>query len=277
MATFELLRLSLTERKNIQQELFSEKIDPISREDFLRKVFSKNTTFYHQSNEFHYVPSNDIESGNMLIGRIGRSFISDENLPPEQGLQESEHVGWKASAIVIDPTHHSDGQKISFQFQQKVGKPFPLIKSLIKEINDQKESIYHIDVEPIFSPKTFWGFVDKHKGEVTSIKFDFTAPNMFGSSDDLSEELKQFRDMEKAQKIEIKLKSEDGLETDTDRLRQAVDYAQKGTGTILARTRTGKTYNSLSTTDKVSISEEDSDEPLLVRIARKISMVLGHE
>lgn len=277
MAIFELFRLSLTER-SIQGELFKEPVEDITRERYLKNIFSKTIQFIHNNTEFHYVPdvpgnSND----NFIFGRVGRSYIIEENRPPEEGLEESEHMGWKASVIVIDPTSHSDGQKISFQFDRSVGTPSSLIKSIIDKVNLDNYSKYHIDSDPIFSSKTFWDFVDQNKGEVTTVKFDISTPNMFGSSDEFSKEMKRFRDYEKAQKVELSLKSSDGLQTDTQGIRQAVEYTEKGTGTIKATTRSGKSYNSLNTTAKVEIKIPESGLPILDKIANLISEVMGRE
>jgi len=277
MAIFELFRISLTKRESIQLKLFSNENKQISRQDFLNEVFSDRIIFFHQSNEFHFIRINNLNLKDKIIGKIGRPIVSEENLPPEQGFEEAEHTGWKASIIVIDPAPHEDGQKISFQKLRDVGESFALIKSLVKKINEKKDSIYHIEIEPIFSSRTFWDFVEKNKGEITNIKFNFTTPNMFGSSDELSKELAALRDNEKAQKVELTLKSDDGLETNTERLKQAVEYAQKGTGEIRAISKNGKRYNSIETTASILINDDKKEGSLLNRVLNQIKTVLGYE
>ena len=77
--------------------------------------------------------------------------------------------------------------------------------------------------------------------------FDFIPPNMFGTSDEISEELKEYRDIEKAQKVTVQLKNKNGLNPDTRRTRAVVDYIGKGQGSIKASAKTHsgrKSYSS---------------------------------
>ncbi len=114
---FDLIRLVLISRA--QTSLFerrAESGEPLTREAWLRQIFSKTIEFKHAKNDFHYIP--DIEadkSTDLLVGRIGRQFKAVENLSPDEGFIEVERAPWRASSVFIDPKHHDDGQKLGFE------------------------------------------------------------------------------------------------------------------------------------------------------------------
>lgn len=267
---FDLFRFSLLPRE--QGDILNYP-DP-TREAYLRQIFSVPNQFTHYGTIFHYVPS---EASGEIVGRIGRSVIMEENLPPDVGLEDSQHETWKASVIVIDPTEHSDGQKVALEFDPQVGKTDSIMTSLVNAINEQNPvAAYHLEVAPISEASTFWQFANENKGSITVLSFTFVAPNMFGGIDNITEEMRQFRDEEKAQQVKISLKSDEGIETNTDKIRNAVEYTTRGGGEIVARAKGGRSYNSKQKTRHV-IMNEDGEEPLLVRVARNITRVLGRE
>lgn len=272
---FELFRLSVLQRR--QKPLFPK--PKTNREAYLRESFGTRRTFTFYGTEFHYVPEPTELHDDVIIGRIGRSVVIEENQSPDEGFLETIHDGWKASVVVIDPREHADGQKVAISIDPKVGTPFGLIKELVYVINcAARDAQWDIEVESIINPQNFWDFAKKNEGEITSLVFDFVAPNMFGGSDDLSEELRAFRREENAQKITIALKSSDGLDTSTKRVKEGVDYAVKGCGTITAKTKKRKSFNS---TKKVAITtlERGSlpNETLLEKVKRMATQVLGRE
>ena len=197
----------------------------------------------------------------------------------EEGLEETIHDGWKAAVVVIDPTHHDDGQKVAVGEDAMVGSPPGLIQALVATINEAcPHTAYDIEVEPIVSAQSFWQFANRHKGQITNVTFEFVPPNMFGGSNNLSEELRQFRKKENAEKVVVRLISSEGIDTDTDRTKESVDYIVKGTGRISAKTKSGLRFNS---TNKVATTMIDAkempDEPTLTRLSRLVTRILGRE
>ncbi len=272
---FDLFRFSLLPREQMDITSYP---DP-TREEYLRMLFSEEQQFVHYGTVFHYVPSRNLSSGSQqeIIGRIGRSVTMDENLPPSANLEDSKHETWKASVVVIDPTDHQDGQKASIQVDQQVGKPDSIMKSLVNSLNERYETAaYHIEVAPISEASTFWQFAEENAGNITTLTFTFVAPNMFGGIDNITEEMRRFRDEEKAQRVKVQMSSDDGIDTDTDNVRSSVEYTTRGGGDISARAKGGRNYNSKKKNRHVMIEGED-DEPMLVRVARNISKVLGRE
>ncbi|MEE8664207.1 MAG: hypothetical protein SOH81_11610 [Acetobacter sp.] len=271
---FELFRLSLVARE--QRDFILDGLDGnITKEEYIRKVFSCKYLIIHRGVELHYVFFEKSKNKKFLGGRIGRSFQNVEYTPPAQGLSEEIHKGWKALSIVIDPSHHTDGQKIAVEVNNDVGTSSSILFSLIEEINRRSDAIYAIDCHPIIDSKSFWSFAELHKGNITQLSFEFTAPNMFGGKDSIQQELRAFRDQEKAQKVGIRLSSPDGLNTNTERVRESVEYAEKGCGDIQARTKEGSVYNSKKRVKMTQVTIESDEFETMTEILKEATKILG--
>lgn len=254
---FDVFRISLLKKQ--QEDMFVDAAasgGAQNREDFLRYLFGSPIKFKHRGAEMHFVPDNTVDSGHLIAGRIGRASVETENDPPEDGLHEKEREAWHGSLVLIDPRHHADGQKLAMADKQQVGKPNALLLSLAKHFNEvSRIPNYVFEIGPIINAETFWTFVEKNKGQVTSVKFEVIAPNMFGQRHEFDREMRQFRDNEKAERVNIELKSEHGLELNTQRVENAVAYAAESGGNIIAKTPK-KRYNSKKNTKRVTIPKK---------------------
>jgi hypothetical protein len=220
----ESLRLSLFERD--QKNLF-EATHPsgrrYSRESWLREIFSRETEFIHRRKHFVFVPDAEFTVPPLIGGRVGRQRTVKENDPPEGGLHESIRSIWRASVLVLDPTHHDDGQKLWIQAQdEEIGKPLSLIRSLAMHFNRSSDAPYTIDVNGIVDPQSFWDFVAKNKGDITTVTIEAVAPNMFSGKDDFVNELRNLRDKERAQRLKVEIKNDSGLNPDTERMHDVI-------------------------------------------------------
>ncbi len=268
---FQLFRLSLTPRR--PDDLLTILAPPPLREDHLRQVFGREQQFQHRGNPFVYLPVADGPKP-FIVGQIGRPFLREENLPPEHGFAVAQREAWRAAVLALDPRTHPDGQKVSFSRDTLIGEPPAVLRAFVKHLNEDEEAPYHIEIEPIFNTQTFWAFAEEHKGQVTSLRFEFVTPNMFGTTENIDEALRSIRQEERAELVDVKFRSQDGLNTDTERIRESVEYAGRGTGKILAFAKGGRVYNSRKQAERVTIDDE-SDEPLLRRAMRRITEVLG--
>jgi hypothetical protein len=276
-AQFQLLRLSLLPRP--QPDLFSERRDP-TREEYLRDVFGSPLIFKHYNSEFHYLPDAERTTDEAMIGRLGRQVTFDENLPPDQGLREISHAGWKACVIAVDPSDHEDGQKASIQLDQRVGTPVALFTTLVRAINETRPSApYTIEASPIFDPETFWEFADENEGAVTSLTFEFTVPNgLWSAASSLKEELRQAKEKLGAQQVINTFKSDDGLETKAEQIKEAVEYAMEGSGVVKAKARKNRRFNSTEKPKTATLPDDsESSEHMIVRVARNLRKIFGRE
>jgi hypothetical protein len=214
-----------------------------------------------------------------LIGRIGRKILREENRPPSEGLEDVTHETWMAAVLVLDPSHHDDGQKLALQKINDIGQPLPLITKLVLAINERYPyGPYSIQVAQIIEEQSFWDFIEENEGTVTSITLDFIAPNMFGSDDEFSDEMREFRDNEEARKVRLTLQNESGLTPNTLRMKRAVRYASRGGGKISARAKSGKRYNSSDSVKRTYLENVIETGAELIRVARRFaSKILGRE
>lgn len=191
MRRFDHFRLSLRQRE--QPDLFEER--EITREEWLRDLFSRSVEFRHRGSDFAYVPAPDQSDEKTIVGRVGRNVLRSENMPPDRNLEEFMRESWQAAVIVVDPTHHEDGQKVAAESRVEVGKPSALLQRLITALEEASDtSPYFIEVHPIFPMESFWEFVEKNRGKIKSVGFEFAVPNMFGGADEFLDEMRRFRD-----------------------------------------------------------------------------------
>jgi hypothetical protein len=97
---------------------------------------------------------------------------------------------------------------------------------------------------------------------------------MFGLRNELDKELRELRDNEKVREAKLTLENKDGLELETERVRQTVNYTLEGGGNIRARTKRKKRYNSKNRTKKVTV-EEATDKNFILRIGTAIAKLFG--
>lgn len=235
--TFELFHLSLLQA--LQGSIWTE---PMSREAWLRKAFGETFIFHHRGRPFHWVPAP--HKGTEIVGTVARTRKRVHHKPPEEGAIEVIDDEWQGALVLVDPTHHDDGQKMAFEQDVSVGKPWPVLQSLFATVNARQEAPYAIEPKPIWDEATFWGWATAHGNLVRRITFDFVVPNMWGSSSDLDDELKALGDDTNARTAKVTLENPEGVKTDSQHVQDGVDYAARGGGELTARAKNGDKYTS---------------------------------
>lgn len=266
---FDLFRISLAVRE--QALIFERQPDGTlpTREQFLRNVFSNDFKFKGQrGGQLEFVALNGLAGPEIIAGRIGRKKHVAESAPPEADLRPIKRETWQSVLLFIDPRHHSDGQKLVIQFKQQVASTRSLATSIAAYLNQLFEGApYTAEIREIVDPRSFWEFVDENMGEITSLEFEFVTPNMFGIRSKIDEELRSFRDEERARTADVRLWNPEGLNIQTERVKKSVDYATEGGGRIKARARNRSTYNSISNGKRLTTSPE-MDETLLSELPK---------
>lgn len=99
---------------------------------------------------------------------------------------------------------------------------------------------------------------------------------MFGTKTTFANELRELKKNEKAEKVKIELRNEAGLNPDTHRMREAVEYTlvQSG-GAIKARTGKKKTYSSRNKTRRERIAEPPSPEKAAEHLVQHLRNSVG--
>lgn len=253
MRTFELYHLSLLPHK--QGSIFAGRV---SREAWLRTALSEGFVFPHRKREFHWVPQQS--EADDIIGIVQRQTRHFRHDTPEQGGHEIVEQVWQGAVVLIDPTTHETGQRVAFEIDGDVGRPSPILNSLLRHVNRRPDSPYVIEVMPIFDGDSFWQFADKHNRTLRRITFDFVVPNMWGTKNNLDEELRDTGKDTGAQKVKVTLSGEDGIKTDSGRVKDAVNYGERGAASVTATALDGERFNSKDTTRQVKVDEIELEE-----------------
>lgn len=260
-------RLSL--KQSAQRDVFwrkDEKGNEFTREAWLREAFSKEFTFQHRSQDVFFVPISppmNREPG-LIFGWIARQRPVVERTPPSEGLEATLHQSWQAALLVLDPTHHEDGQKVLLEGRLEVGRPAALIASLASYLSNRSgDEPYSVEGFPIIQERSFARFAEKYPDTIQEITYDVVVPNMFGSPDDFSEELRQLRDQANVAHVHTTLKSDGAINTTASQLDEIATHVEKGGGKISARTKDGHAYKSddYAVSDDVDTTGTDPGTP----------------
>lgn len=238
---FELFHLSLLEQK--QMDLYSSHA-PISRENWLRKCFGERFAFMHRNNEIHWVPA--ATETNFITGNLVRLHPRRHHTPPDEGALEVVSEEWQGAMVVLDPTHHDDGQKLSFERDETLGKPRSVLQSLVAYLNALPSAPYAIEPKPIFSETSFWNWAAAHEYRLHRISFDFVVPNMWGSKNALDEDLKELGSVG-VSRVKVVMDEGDkkeGIDAQSQQIKDGVDYAAQGGGSVTAKAKNGDTFTS---------------------------------
>jgi hypothetical protein len=240
---FQHFRILLKRRR--AADLIDDAVDrDLNREDWLRSRFSKRINFEHRGKKSSYVPLSSI-LGKPIIGRVGRQVKKTESLSSDELLLDTVREAWHACYLILDPSHHEDGQKIALQEDVAVGKPAALLRSLGEILSDiEDHPIYTCEISAIPLPGSFWAFADSHGNLLKRLSIRSATPNMFGGDDNYQDELRQLRDQENVEVVESILISKEGMTVNTKRLHEVVDYVEKGGGNLSATAMSGAKYSS---------------------------------
>jgi len=250
--TFTLFHLSLIQPKQIDLEEI-----PRTREDWLRSALSEGFEFeYRSGNTMHWVPLDPVDE--CIFGLLERKRPHEHHLPPDRGGAEVVTDEWQGAYVLIDPTHHEDGQKAAVE-NDVVGKPGALLGKLIEAINYRHDKPYNIEFEPVFDSTSFWDFARSHDMILKNITFDFVVPNMWGTKSSLDEDLKDTGEQTGAERVAVSLKGSDGIYTDNQKVKDGVEYSERGAGNIKANALDGTPYSSKSKSKTTKIPEVKGD------------------
>jgi hypothetical protein len=254
-----------------------ETVRDITRELWLRKVLSEPFEFpYFAGETLHWVPQQN--AMDLLVGVIEKPRERIVHLPPDQGGAETVRQEWQGAYVIIDPTHHEDGQKMSVE-NDIVGAPQSLVRYLMKYINGLNERPYETEARPIFDENNYLEFLEENGSLLNYVKFHFVVPNMWNTSGNLDKELKETGNDTGTEEVDMTFKSRRGLRGDAKRVIDGVEYASRGAGYVRARSVTGKSFNSNlhPVQTKVETSESDAENGSDNWISQFWKKILGRE
>jgi len=250
VGVFELFHLSLLEKGQIG--LFE--VNPRqSREQWLRTAFSERFSFPHRTVECHWVPA-ETDHG-FIAGNVVRSHPRRHHTPPEEGALEVVSEEWQGAMVVIDPAHHDDGQKLSFERDATLGKPRSVLQSMLAYVNAIPDAPYVIEPKPIFNEDQFWDWAAAHEYRLHRIAFEFIAPNMFGSKNSFDEDMRELggAGVSKVKMVMDEGQRDEGIDAKNEQIKNGVDYAAQGGGSITATAKNGDKFTSTNNTKTATL------------------------
>lgn len=228
----------------------------LSREMWLRKILSNSFKFpYYGGNNLYWVPQESIDG--LVVGIIEKSQDRLQHLPPEKGGAEISREEWQGAYVIIDPTHHEDGQKMAVE-KDLVGTPETMVRYLAKYINSRSERPFELEPALIFDSDNFYTFLEENGPLLNWVKFHFVVPNMWDTAGTLDEELKETGEETGTEELDVTFKSRRGLRGDAQRVTEGVDYAARGAGSVRAKSTTGRVFRSdkSPTTTQIEIDDD---------------------
>ena len=205
----------------------------------------------------HWVPLDDV--GGYIFGLLEQKRPHEHHLPPERGGAEIITDEWQGAYVLIDPTHHGDGQKAAVE-NDVVGKPGAILGKLIEAINRRNDKPFVIEFEPVFDSTSFWEFAKSNDMILRNIKFEFVVPNMWGAKSALDEDLKDTGEQTGAERVSVGFKGSGGVYTDNQKVKDGVEYAERGAGEINATAMDGTPYSSKTKSKTTKIPEVKGDK-----------------
>ncbi|ALR21687.1 hypothetical protein [Sphingobium baderi] len=236
--TFEQFHFSLIERD--QPDLLEAKM---SREDWLRAKFGVRFDFQHQGKPFSWVPQN--WAGDYVVGIIERQKFHVVRTPPNDGAAEIEGSFWTGSMVVIDPRNIPGGQGVAVEANSNVGQPSAILSSLVGHMNAILPHQYAIQFKALFEGGSFWRFAERHGGQLEYVRFKFTVPNMiFGAGGGVKQGLRRIGSDTNAQEIEVKIESAEGIDANSEAVKEGVAYGEEGNASVTAKSLNGDRWSS---------------------------------
>ena len=224
---YSLLRLFLANRQ--EGTIFSAIPPRQTRQQYIQQAFGSEIRFQHYQGDYVYRPFESPDA-NFLVGVIAREHPITIGGPPEEQFIHKEITNWETVNVLIDSSPREEGQTVAMQLS--IGQPIAIFRSLVDHINASYEAAeWSIAVNPITSREQFWSVAERYVGHIKEIDFEFAVPNIWGGQSETEKALREFKEKNNAQEVEVKIKNRDGkLNPDSARVRESVDYTAQGGG-----------------------------------------------
>ncbi len=259
---YEQLRLVVVPK--LQRSIFA--VDepdqtPETRTAFLGRCFALPIEFPHRGTTFLYKPAHT--AGGLIAASIGREN-PEVTRRRADGFAPREVEDWDFANVLFDLS--ATEQKVLFQIVRKVGRPFPIMKSLCDYIN-ATEMHSNWDILPHTMPSTeeFYSVAHANLGNISEIEFTFAVPNIvFTISDAIRKNLGRLRDHVNAQEVVTAMRNREGnINPDDEEIADGVEAVANGVASTKIKSEGGKIiYNSENKRKIVDIPDDTTIQDL---------------
>ena len=185
---------------------------------------------------------------NFVFAKLGKKATSLIGAPPEEHFEKKKMDDWLDCSVFINLSDDKNvGQSIAFERKRHIfDDPLIQLKALGEKINlHLKEFGYRIEINPIADKREFWNLYRENKGSIDEFHVKAIAPNLFGGSDEFSEELKKAKELYNMTTLEVSVKNDEKnltLPEGDNFVTQALDYTAKGGGEAYLKIKGIKRY-----------------------------------
>lgn len=123
-------------------------------------------------------------------------------------------------------------------------------------MNQIEDAPYFTQEYEIIEEGSFWQFASNHNEQIKSITFDVAAPNMFNDANDFQNEMRSLRDRENVSNVKSTLSSDTTINHRTERLKDIIDYTERGAGRLSATAADGEVYHSEKHAKHITVEVE---------------------
>lgn len=236
-----------------------EKSDKRDKMDILIQVLKKEhkqgtNSFEHRGVKLAHVFKEEVS--NYIISSLGRKSTLKRIMPPEEKFLEKKEENWPCCDVIFNLSKDSlTGQRIAFEYKKAIfSNPYEQVKALAEQINVDLMSFgYAIAINPITKEQKFWSIINENKGKIEGLSLTFNAPNLFGLTNSLNDELKEVQKEFNLTKATIEFENPDGkliVPENTEIIKQGVDYITRGGGEYSVRIK-GKGKRVISSKDNI--------------------------
>lgn len=230
-----------------------------SREQYLRGIFSREIRFEYYRHPYVFKPFvfPEVEQLAAVIAKESTVTVAG---PPEEAFTAHQISDWETANILLNPSPEIQQAAV----QNAFGNPTAIFRKLIEHINDTNPSApWVIAVNPVTIREQFWSAAERNRGHIAEIDLSFAVPNIWGGQSETEKALREFKEQNNAQEVEVKIKNRDGrLQPDSQRMRDAVDYVTRGGGTAQLRDESQATVYSSDTEENAVTTAVEPDVPI---------------
>jgi hypothetical protein len=265
-----------------------------TKHELIQELFLKVNQNVSQSEENRtlvYSRIYNTKNNRFIVSKVAKQKNIKTHGSPENNFREEDIPDWPNSYLIINTDDHpKNGQLIAFeQNSQYFPDPLVALKNIKDKFNKSLNmSGWKVEIEPLTQKKSFWEYVEKNKGSVQKLTFNFNSPNLFGGKTALEEEMRVLREDSLATNLEVTLSNPSGtIDIKKSGLlkkfyAESMEYIRKGGGswstqntgkrskvksshdssveiikTIAISAEVNKYFNEVVQTDQLSLQEDD--------------------
>lgn len=253
MSQFKYIFFNLSE--NPQKDLL-EKEEDVSKQDFLKRLFSQQITFEYRKSTYAFRPlkrfnpimaSDGIDEHEFVVGRIGKQRNIEITELDEDDFISYSTTDWKASWFILCTS--SNRQTVAIEGVTNINLK-NLCDCLQNELVDRAmadgnswASRYFVDVQFLRDLGSFWGFVDANKTDIWKVVFSFLRPNrqILGKAGEYKDLLGEWHKETPVEKHEVSLKLAGNLKSKEGSMtNEFVDLVEDGGANVSLFNKNGR-------------------------------------